>query len=348
MARRPIAVLSLSALFVTALTVPAHADSFANLGCTVAPGDQTLSSADRSTVRASTPHTSAVLAPSLGSITGTSDLTWVDADDGCGVLASTTDRLRVQAPGIAAGTPVSVRATVRTFGSLLVTGAAGSAADAELQGTYSAYGLGQDCRDGCIPLLSAYVRGAAQRGEQAPDGAASWSWQVGTAEAVQQDSGGATTGSTVFDSGTRTVDVLVPAGEVLLVDSRLNWLSSVHDATTRAAVDTGVTVTWSGLTPGVQVVPDGQQAPEPPATPLERVQAARDLLASYDVHHGVRQALDVKLERAERALLTGTDACPALRDVLAQLEAQRGKKLTGEQVDALRAELDAAATALGC
>lgn len=347
MARRPALVLPLTAALLVAAAAPALAGSSANGGCTTGE-PSSVSSGDRTTQQLTDDRYSAVVAPSTGTISGTSDVVYAGVDDDCGVNASFTDRLRVVAPGLAAGAPVTVRVTLQTSGALAASGSdtASHAARASVTGTYTAFGTPPAGCAECGLVVSAAVSADAWDTRYgADDDGADWSWSLGNADGGVADSGlGAG-----FDSQAATFDVVVPVGELLNVDSRLSWNSTAHDGESAASVDASFGVTWAGVTEGVSVVPEGTEPqPEPEPSAYDRIQNARGLLAGFDMHPGVKHALDVKLAHAQRALLDGDEACDELSSFVSQVEAQRGKQLTDVQADAVLAEITVAMDALGC
>ena len=77
---------------------------------------------------------------------------------------------------------------------------------------------------------------------------------------------------------------------------------------------------------------------EEPPDPAEDIADLRELLASFDdIHHGIANALDSKLQAALAALENDdtASACDSLQAFLNQVAAQDGKKLSEDQADAL-------------
>jgi hypothetical protein len=76
----------------------------------------------------------------------------------------------------------------------------------------------------------------------------------------------------------------------------------------------------------------------------------RDLVASMDIHHGITNALDSKLQNTLAALDAGdtATACLSMQEFLDLVKAQTGKKLTEDQADQLTESANNIRDQLGC
>lgn len=85
-------------------------------------------------------------------------------------------------------------------------------------------------------------------------------------------------------------------------------------------------------------------------TPVTSVTDLEDLVRSFGLPHGLENSLLAKLEAALRAIDEGrtADACAALRAFANEVKAQKGKKLTEAQADALLEIVAQLLVDLGC
>jgi subtilisin-like proprotein convertase family protein len=85
-------------------------------------------------------------------------------------------------------------------------------------------------------------------------------------------------------------------------------------------------------------------------TPEQAIADLRDVVAGLDIHHGIANALDSKLEEALDALEADdtAGACDSLQAFLNQVAAQDGKKLTEAQADELSEAATEIRTLLDC
>lgn len=88
------------------------------------------------------------------------------------------------------------------------------------------------------------------------------------------------------------------------------------------------------------VVQDGWATPTPPPTPEEAIFDLIDTVETMNLHHGIENSLDAKLDAALNALddLNENNYVAAINSLNAfinAVEAQRGKKVTNEQADIL-------------
>lgn len=85
------------------------------------------------------------------------------------------------------------------------------------------------------------------------------------------------------------------------------------------------------------------QTPIPTLSPIQKLQALAKLVVSFNLDAGTANSLTVKLQAAESAVNRGdlNTAVNNLQAFIHEVEAQRGKKLTAAQADALIAQAQA-------
>ena len=89
-----------------------------------------------------------------------------------------------------------------------------------------------------------------------------------------------------------------------------------------------------------------------PGTPSQMIAALRETIAGMSLNDGIARSLDSKLSSALKALVKdkvkNKSVCSALQDVIKEVSAQRSKKLSAVDADAIIAAVTAIKVELGC